>query len=101
MTNDPAENSVVKDSLTTRDNGQPGSLGLATGSAKAKAWMEVPPLLRGCTDYADFSEGWKAAFRAMRDRLPAPDYLTDPLTPREVQKLVEFVEAQLLPNKRI
>lgn len=68
---------------------------VSTGSARDAAWMKIPPLLRGCTDYADFSEGWKAAFRAIRDRLPSPEYLSDPLTPRDVQHLVRFVEEQI------
>lgn len=68
------------------------------GSARYAAWMNIPPLLRGCTDYADFSEGWKAAFRAIRDRLPSSEYLSDPLTPREVQHLVSFVEEQISSN---
>lgn len=65
------------------------------GSARYSAWMNIPPLLRGCTDYTDFSEGWKAAFRAIRDRLPSSEYLSDPLTPREVQRLVGFVDEQI------
>ena len=38
--------------------------------------------------------GWKAAMQAVWDRLPMPEYANDPMTPREVAKLIEFVRSQ-------
>lgn len=38
--------------------------------------------------------GWKAAMQAVWDRLPIPEYANDPMTPREVAKLIEFVRSQ-------
>lgn len=38
--------------------------------------------------------GWKLAMQAVWDRLPMPAYANDPMTPREVAKLIEFVRCQ-------
>jgi len=38
--------------------------------------------------------GWKAAMQAIWDRLPMPQYASDPMTPREVAKHIEFVRSQ-------
>ena len=38
--------------------------------------------------------GWKLAMQAVWDRLPMPAYANDPMAPREVAKLIEFVRSQ-------
>lgn len=38
--------------------------------------------------------GWKAAMQAVWERLPMQEYANDPMTPREVAKLIEFVRSQ-------
>ena len=38
--------------------------------------------------------GWKLAMQAVWDRLPMPAYANDPMTHREVAKLIEFVRSQ-------
>ena len=38
--------------------------------------------------------GWKLAMQAVWDRLPMPAFANDPMTPREVAKLIEFVRCQ-------
>lgn len=38
--------------------------------------------------------GWKLAMQAVWDRLPMPAYANDPMEPREVAKLIEFVRSQ-------
>jgi hypothetical protein len=45
----------------------------------------------------DWKAGWCAAMKAVHDRLPMPGYEQDPMTPREVEKLLNFVKANL-PN---
>jgi len=46
---------------------------------------------------ADFKAGFSAAMRDVLDRLPSPEYSSDPMTPREVSKLLSFVKSHL-PN---
>ena len=48
---------------------------------------------------ADFLAGFAAAMQAVWDRLPLPEYGSDPMTPREISKLLSFVESHL-PNAK-
>lgn len=68
-------------------------------SALDAAWKSINPILRGAMDYADFKTGWEAAMKSIWDRLPMPAFGVDPMTPREVSKLLEYVRVNL-PNAK-
>jgi hypothetical protein len=60
------------------------------------AWQSINPILRGAMDYADFKAGWQAAMRSVWDRLPMPTFGYDYMTPREVERMREYVQVNLL-----
>lgn len=66
-------------------------------SALDDEWKTIKPILRGAMDYADFKAGWGAAMKSIWERLPMPEYGSDPMTPREVEKLLNYVKSNL-PN---
>lgn len=70
----------------------------ATGSAWRAAWESRSNGRLDGIDPADFRLGWEAAMRSIWDRLPMPEFATDPMTPREVGKLLDYVRANLPPN---
>lgn len=67
------------------------------GSSVWEAWNDqvFEDRYKGNPD--SFRMGWEAAMRSIWDRLPAPEYARDPMTPREVAKLLDYVRANL-PN---
>lgn len=70
----------------------------STGSAWRDAWESLSKSRTEGIDPADFRLGWQAAMRSIWDRLPAPEYARDPMTPREVERLRNYVRANLPPN---
>lgn len=70
----------------------------STGSAWRDAWESLSKSRTEGIDPADFRLGWQAAMRSIWDRLPAPEYARDPMTPREVERLLNYVRANLPPN---
>lgn len=69
----------------------------AACSALDDSWKSINPILRCAMDYGDFKSGWQAAMKSIWERLPMPAYGSDPMTPREVEKLLDYVKFNL-PN---
>ena len=73
----------------------------STGAAWRDAWESLSKSRTEGIDPADFRLGWQAAMRSIWDRLPAPEYARDPMTPREVERLLNYVRANLPPNAAV
>lgn len=55
--------------------------------------LHTQDLLKKAKDQA-FSKGWKAAMESIWNRLPLPCYQNDPMTPKEIARLVEYIQSQ-------
>jgi len=55
--------------------------------------LHTQDLLKKAKDQA-FSAGWKAAMESVWSRLPMPCYQNDPMTPKEVARLLDYIQSQ-------
>lgn len=71
---------------------------------ESKGKPEPPAAFDGAScsalDHGDFKAGWMAAMKSIWDRLPMPAYGSDPMTAREVEKLLAYVRSHL-PNRDV
>lgn len=70
-------------------SGQPGS------GHWRDAWSKLSQRRSEGIDPGDFRMGWEAAMRSIWDRLPMPEFRNDPMTPREVGRLLDFVKSNI------
>lgn len=69
---------------------------------RGSSWLPLAECLRLLghhhPHWDDFKAGWQAAMHSVWGRLPMPGVGRDPMNPREVSKLLEYVKSNL-PNK--
>lgn len=76
-------------------------LAARTGSVAWRgAWEALSNGRAEGVDPGDFRLGWEAAMRSIWDRLPMPEFARDPMTPREVGRLLDYVRSNLPPNAK-